>query len=59
MIHFAGTDPLYGSSLDVTYDLAVVPKGQYRKDQAAPAAATHAFSDTPVQKAHRVAEGVL
>ena len=59
-IHFAGTDPLFGTSLDVTYDLTVVPKGQYRQDQASPApAAGHAFSDTPVRKAGSVADGVL
>jgi len=57
-IHFAGTDPLFGTSVDVTYDLTVVPNGQYRQDQPAPAAG-HAFSDTPVRKAGRVAEGVL
>lgn len=61
-IEFGGATP--GGSLgplgiDVTYTINVVPKGKFRKGQAAPPPATRVFSDMPVRKAGRVAEGVL
>jgi len=45
--------------IDVTYTVDVVPKGQYRKEQAAPSPAARVFSDTVVRKAGRVADGLL
>ena len=57
-IHFGGADPLFGFALDVTYNVDVVPKGQYRK--AADNPATTVFSSKPVVEGKkRLADEVL
>jgi hypothetical protein len=48
VIHFGGTDPIFGFSLDVTDHITIVPKGQYRKDVAGAPAAK--FATTPIRR---------
>jgi hypothetical protein len=45
-IHFGGTDPISNFSLDVTYHITVVPKGQYQLNSNPPGKPASPFNTT-------------
>jgi hypothetical protein len=60
VVHFGGTDPSFGGVQDISYNITVVPKGQYRKAvSSSPSSAGAAHSAGRFNTTRRIASSIL